>query len=215
MIMKKIILFAGILLTSMYVIGQSETYKKEMEKNTIQLDTATTMSTYSVLSTAFDKLVKAEPKEWLPPYYAAYCLIKMAGMERSNEKTDELLNRADVYTAKADSLSKDNSEISLLLSIIASTRVKVDPQARSMKYGMESEQQLQNAKELNPDNPRVYFIKAQNVFYTPKQWGGGKDKAKPMLEETIKKFTNYKSESNLMPHWGEKEARDLLARASQ
>jgi hypothetical protein len=71
-----------------------------------------------------------------------------------------------------------------------------------MRYGSKVEKHLENAKKLNPSNPRVALLAAESVYYTPSTFGGGKNKAKPMLEKAQKLFENFTPKSELMPNWG-------------
>ena len=36
---------------------------------------------------------------------------------------------------------------------------------------------------LNANNPRLYYFRGMSLFNTPEQFGGGKDKAKPVFEK--------------------------------
>jgi hypothetical protein len=71
---------------------------------------------------------------------------------------------------------------------------------------------LAAAKQLEPNNPRVYFLEGQSLFGTPTQFGGGKDKAKPMFQKSVELFSSYKPASSLHPKWGLKNATDMLAK---
>jgi len=48
------------------------------------------------------------------------------------------------------------------------------------------------------------------VFNTPEQFGGGKEKAKPMLEKALSLF-NAENPKPLYPRWGKKQVEDMLA----
>ena len=65
--------------------------------------------------------------------------------------------------------------------------------------------------ELNPNNPRLYYLQGMSLFNTPEQFGGGKDKAKPVFEKAVEL---YKAEQPkpLYPHWGQQQAEDMLAK---
>jgi hypothetical protein len=53
-------------------------------------------------------------------------------------------------------------------------------------------------------------MKGTGLLYTPPQYGGGKDKALPALEEAVAKFKTFKPASSIMPHWGEARANEVL-----
>ena len=47
-------------------------------------------------------------------------------------------------------------------------------------------------------------------MYTPEQYGGGKEKAIPVLEMAVAKYKTFKPASPMMPHWGEERANTVL-----
>jgi hypothetical protein len=49
-----------------------------------------------------------------------------------------------------------------------------------------------------------------SLFGTPVQFGGGKDKAKPLFEKAIELFKIEKP-GQFYPHWGQKDAETQLA----
>jgi hypothetical protein len=61
----------------------------------------------------------------------------------------------------------------------------VDPQSRWSTYGQEGAGYLNKAKQLNPNNPRLYYLEGAGIFGTPEQFGGGKTKAKPVLQKAV------------------------------
>jgi hypothetical protein len=69
---------------------------------------------------------------------------------------------------------------------------------------------METAKQLDADNPRIYFWEGQNLFGTPTQFGGGKDKAKPLFEKSLALYKTAKPVSSIYPAWGEKSAQAML-----
>ncbi len=92
----------------------------------------------------------------------------------------------------------------------ATQQMIVDPQNRWMSYGQEASKALATAKELDPNNPRVYYLEGMNIFGTPEQFGGGKAKAKPVLEKAVELY-KVENPKPLYPDWGKKEAEAKLA----
>jgi hypothetical protein len=86
----------------------------------------------------------------------------------------------------------------------------VDPPSRWQQYGAAVNENREKAKQLDPNNPRVYFLEAQNLFGTPKEFGGGKDKAKPLFEKSLELFKTYKPSNSLYPNWGQKSSEQML-----
>ena len=64
--------------------------------------------------------------------------------------------------------------------------------------------------KLDPENPRPYLLKGMGAMYTPEQYGGGKDKALPILEKAVEKFAKFKPTNSIMPKWGKERATKAL-----
>ncbi len=173
------------------------------------------MSSYSPagmqqLANTFERIAEVEKTQWLPYYYAAYCRVQEAFMTQDKTKIDEVADKAALNVEKATALKGKDSEINCILSMIASSRISVDPMTRGMKYGAESSAMLEEAQQLNPENPRIYMLKGQALFYTPEAFGGSKTKAKEMFELALKKFATFRAADKLTPQWGEQYTKMLI-----
>ena len=214
--MKRIfltLLFTGSVAAA--ALAQSAQFQEAMTKQTADLDSSSSF-TAEVLqqkSNTFERIADAEKSQWLPYYYAAYTQIMQALILKDKDKIDPLADKAEGNLDKAEALSPRNSEIACLRSLVASARLMVDPMSRGQQYGQEAASQLEQAKAYNPENPRVYMLEGQSLFFTPEQFGGSKPKAKTTLELALEKFAAFKPESNIAPHWGEPYTRELLSKA--
>jgi len=197
-------------LITVVVYGQDAKYIKAMEKNVAMLDTATVTSTFQNASNAFERIAGSNQKEWLPLYYQSYSLVMVGIMQEENSKKDEYYDRAEQLINQADALSPDNSEIAVMQSFVTGMQVSVDPMTRGQKLGMKSGMLIEKAIKLDSENPRAYLMKGTGLMYRPAQYGGGKDKALPVLEEAVAKFKAFKPVNSIMPHWGEKRAIEVL-----
>jgi hypothetical protein len=45
-------------------------------------------------------------------------------------------------------------------------------------------------------------LEAQNTFYTPETFGGGKNAAKPLFDKAARLFDTFKPETPISPNWG-------------
>ncbi len=162
-----------------------------------------------------ERIGAVEKKEWLPSYWAAFCYMVNSFVEPVAEKKDLLLDKADQLIANASALSPDNDEVEVLKANLASSRIGVDPMNRWQKYGALSAMAIAKAKSINPANPRIALHEAQGIFYTPEAYGGGKQKAMPLIKTAIEHFAAFKPVSDIMPNWGEEVARELLAEAQK
>jgi len=209
-----LIIFFAITLSN----AQDVKYVKAMEKNIAMIDSAGKESSPASMQNAyngFERIANANPKEWLPLYYQSFCELMMGMRQTENMKKDEYYEKAEALINKADSIQPDNSEIYVMKSFVSSMQLSVDPQARGQKLGMKSGMLLNKAIQLDPENPRAYFLKGQGLIYTPAQWGGGKDKAIPVLETAVQKFAKFKPANTIVPHWGEARAKAALEEAKK
>jgi hypothetical protein len=208
----KTIIAAIALLATVSVNAQSDKYTDAMKKNLSMFDSAKTSQDFQNLAAAFERIGDAEKTQWLP-YYWAGVAISTAGWVDQKADKDVLGARIIALADKAEALTTDNAnqaEILVLRNMAATQQMLVDPQARYMSYGQQAAGYLQKGMTLNPNNPRLYYLQGMSIFNTPEQFGGGKAKAKPVFEKAV---ALYKTEEvkDLYPHWGDKEAVQMLA----
>jgi hypothetical protein len=166
------------------------------------------------LSAAFERIGDAEKTQWLPYYYAALTQVNsayMMGMENLKaDRVDPIADKAEALLNKAEALEQNNSEIFIVKKMITSLRMMADPMNRYMTYGPKAAEALQTAKKLNPENPRVLLLEAQDKYFTPEQFGGSKAEAKKLFEEALQKYTVFKPATPLDPVWGKPTAQYFL-----
>ena len=207
--MKKILLTPVMLLMLTFAFGQSEKYTKAMEPLVAAIDTTISRDELAPLANSFERIADAEKTQWLPFYYAALAYIKSGytftmdgGFGDKSGDIDPLADKADKLLKKADDLSKDNSEIWVARKMLATLRLMGNPMSRYQEYGPIAAAALETAKKLNPENPRVYLLEGQDLFFTPEQFGGDKNEAKKRFETSLNKFQTSKPGSSITPNWG-------------
>ncbi len=205
--MKSVLLF----LTLFYTVAsaaQSDKYQAAMTAAIAAMDSAKTTAAIQANAASFERIANAEKNQWLPFYYAGLCYSTIGWIDKSIDKDANAKKILDLCD-KAEAINK-NSEIYVLRNMAATQQLLVDPQTRYMTYGTMAAQALQTAKDLDPKNPRAYYMEGMTVLGTPEQFGGGKTAAKPILEKAV---ALYKEEQPkpLFPHWGQQRAEEALA----
>lgn len=200
--MKKLIIILAVICIHNSATAQNKKYIATMEKNIASMDTTRDPLQLQGLANNFERVASAEKTEWLPCYYAAYCYVNMTYSVKG-DKIDTYCDKADTFINTADSINPNNSEIYTLKSQIAGARISVNPMSRGQKYGMMSGELREKAKDLDPTNPRPYYLEGTSLFYTPSMFGGGKDKAKPAFEKALKLYETFKPVSTITPNWGQ------------
>ena len=211
--MKKLLTILLLISASFFskkLYADTPQYQQAMKNAVTQLDSASTKEQFMQLANSFERIGGAESKEWLPDYYAAYCYAMTSFIGQDKKTIDTYMDQAEGLLNKADALSPNNSEIMTLRGLINSSRIMVDPMSRGRKYGPIANQNYKAAEKLDSLNPRPYLLEGQGLFYTPKMFGGGKERAKPVIESAVAKYKTFKPASDIAPHWGQKMAEGLL-----
>jgi hypothetical protein len=201
-------LLALILLVSLSAGAQSAKYTQAMQKNIALLDSAKSFDQLQSLAGTFDRIGDAEKTQWLPYYYAALAQTWIGWMPATTDK-DANAQKINAYLAKAEAIEK-NAETYAVENMSATQQMLVDPQTRWATNGKDAGTALQKGLALDPNNPRLYYLQAMSLFGTPPQFGGGKDKAKPVFEKSIALYKSAQPKP-LYPTWGQKQAEDMLA----
>lgn len=209
--MKKLFLLTVIACITTGVFAQSEKYLVSMKSNIAAIDTSfKNPANLLDLANKFERIATAEKIQWLPYYYAALCQVNYTYMEKDKTKIDAIADKATDLINKADALLPNNSEISCIKSMIASSHMMVDPMTRFMEYGSESQSHIDAAMQQDPANPRPEYLKGQGLKYTPEQFGGGCATAKPVLQSSLDKYNKFNPASDLHPNWGKQRVEMLI-----
>jgi hypothetical protein len=189
--------------------AQSDKYAAAMQKNIALLDSAQTTPDFENVSNAFIRVGDAEKTQWLPYYYAALAETRIGWSDKNADK-DQLAEKIKALVAKAEAIEK-NAELCTITNMAATQQMLVDPQTRWQTYGKEAGTALQTGMQLDPSNPRLYYLQGMSIFGTPEQFGGGKAKAKPVFQKSVDLYKTFRTKP-LYPNWGQKEAEDMLAK---
>lgn len=202
-------IFTLICLSAAITAGaQSEKYVQNMTAAIQSLNQGKTAEEMTAVAAKFERIGDAEKTEWLPYYYAGLAKARMSLYGLGDK--DKLADEAGVLITKAEALSKDNSEILCVKSLIASAKLLVDPMSRWQEYGEISANHLAAAKKADPTNPRPYMLEANSLKNTPEQFGGGCSTAKPLAEKAITLYETFKPASTIAPDWGKESAAQVV-----
>lgn len=206
--MKKAIFTLLLSAVTLAALAQNPKYVERMKANIAALDTVRSPEELIALSAAFERIGDAEKNQWLPYYYASLAQVWRGFRDREGDK-DAIATQATNLLNKAEALDK-NAELEIVRNMIATIQMLVDPASRYMTYGIQASNALSAAKKMDANNPRVYYLEGQSLLGTPPQYGGGKDKAKPVLQKSIELFATQKPASELHPSWGKYAAEKAL-----
>lgn len=210
--MKNLLLIA-LLLVTVSAFAQTA-FEKAMTEKISQTEQMKTADEFTSLANDFVRIGDKEKTQWLPYYYAAFSSIQKGRLAMKEGKTAEL----DAIAAEAQKsldlatgLNKDNAELLILQKMIHSLKMMVDPMSRYMTEGMLATEALSKAEKLDPQNPRITLLRAEDTYFTPEQFGGSKAKGLELFQKSLDQFKVYQPKSSLDPNWGKGEAEYFLA----
>jgi tetratricopeptide (TPR) repeat protein len=214
--MKQLVKTLGLLLLLTGPVSlKAQTLEESLSKTLIQMDTVKNLFGMMSVSAQFDMIADKWENEWSSNYFAAYAKVILSFIVQDSKKKDLFLDEADKYFEKVKSLDSQNDETYVLAALNTSARITVDGQNRGIQYSGTVNQYLEKAEKINPDNPRIYYLKGSSLFYQPEMYGGGKEKAKPYFEKAKELFVKETKTSILKPHWGEKQNLDYLKQCDE
>jgi hypothetical protein len=160
----------------------------------------------------WERIATAEPKEWLPAYWATYTYLMLHYRAEDEQLRETALEKTEEWYEKLEKLAEKNDEVAILAAWYYQARLGASPATGWMRFGGKITKNLEKAKLLNPENPRLYLVEGQNLFYTPAAFGGGKDKALPLFKAGQEKFAKFVPVSDLHPNWGKGQLEQYLAK---
>jgi tetratricopeptide (TPR) repeat protein len=199
--MKTSIFILAMILLSVFCKA-NDAYQKAMSQSIEKLFQAKTIPEYVEIANQFERISQIEKAEWLPLYYASFSYIMISFQEAENAKKDQYLDQAQKYLDQAMAIESNESELYMLQGFLYPSRINIDPMARGMLYMGKMNESLDKALALNPDNPRVYYLRATMTYHMPEAYGGGAAKALPLYQTATEKFQIFKPKTELHPNWG-------------
>lgn len=172
---------------------------------------ARTKADFQQLAEDFARIAESESDKWHPAYYAALCYINMSFVSDDADERDSYLDEAQKYIDKALEIYPDESELLVLQGLLYQGRIQVDPAGRGMTYSSKAAMAFNHALQVNPDNPRAYYLMGLNTLHTPESYGGGAEAACSYFKTAAEKFRRDIPENVLSPTWGGERNQKLLA----
>jgi len=108
-----------------------------------------------------------------------------------------------------DDMKKKNSEDYALLALLQGFGIQFKG-IQAMFISGAIKKNAKQAMAIDATNIRGYYVFANNDFYTPEKYGGGKEAEEYLLKAIALPAQNIKNE--YLPSWGKEESYEILIR---
>lgn len=136
-------------------------------------------------------------KDYIGLYINGFAIFKMLTSD-STFRNHNYLDSAIYYMEKCIAVNPDFSDAYAVLGSLYGLKA-IANLSKVIQYGKKSTEYFEKAKALNPENPRVYYLEGIGLFFRPRSFGGGKEKALSNFQTAI---TFYRKESDNPLSWG-------------
>ncbi len=201
--------FTIILAFLSYLVSAQTPYEKAMTDKISKIEECTTPEDFTAVSNDFARIADKEKTQWLPYYYAAFAQIQKGRILMRDNKMadlDAVAEEAQKFLEKAVELDPENAENYILSKMIHSSKMMVNPMERYRSEGQLAAEALAKAEKTDPENPRITLLQAEDIFFTPEQFGGSKEKGMELFKKALSQYGTYQPKSALDPNWGKEEA---------
>lgn len=179
------------------------TYEKAMKDALGKLNQAASIEDFQQVANQFDRIANVENDNWLPAYHAAYVKVMMAAMEQDVQKKDPYLDAAQQNLDAVEAMEHDAVERLALQGFLTMIRMSVDP-ARGMELGMDCGMVVNQAYNMNNQNPRAVLMLAQFNHGSASYMGQDTSESCAMFDEVLKLLDEAESTEAdpFLPSWG-------------
>lgn len=187
------------------VQAQESPYEKAMQSAYNKLQQAQMADEFNDAANTFERISQNETVEWLPHYYVAYSNIVTSYTIEDATQKEAMLEKAQKHIDAALKQAPQESELHALQAFLYPSIIMIDPMTRGAEYMGKLYQSLDEAERLNPENPRIYFLRAITLLHMPPEFGGGSEAAKPVFLKAKEKFDSFEPALPFSPQWGKEE----------
>jgi len=185
------------------IASAKDNYEKAMQDALDKLEAASTVDQLQPVANQFDRIADVKNDDWLPQYHAAYARVMMAAMEADIDNKDAFLDAAQLHLDAVKKLEHDASERLALQGFLHMIRMSIDP-GRGMELGMVCGSIIQQAYDLNNQNPRAVLMLGQFQFGSAQYMGQDTSEACGLFDETLRLLdqSEHQARANFSPSWG-------------
>ncbi|WP_367389804.1 hypothetical protein [Lewinella sp. LCG006] len=161
---------------------------------------------WEAITNKLERIAAAEPDQWLPSYYLSYATLQRAMVEMSKGNTEGVeryVKASASYLEQAKTKTAMNSELKCQEGYVMQGYIWIDQVNNGPQYAGAAHAAYAAAAQMDPENPRPLMLRGMLVLFTPEFFGGGAEKAMPLLQGADQLYQLERSkERGLLPTWG-------------
>ncbi|MCL5990690.1 MAG: hypothetical protein M1419_01130 [Bacteroidetes bacterium] len=141
--------------------------------------------------------------DWHPLYYSGllHYLLGKIYYQIDREIAYNHFDKSLDYLLKANDKFQ-SAEVMSLISAAYGKKSALSPLA-SIYYGIKAKKYIEDAYDLEKDNPKLLLIAATHLMHTPESFGGSKTKAHTFLMKCFELNKNRNEKDEFLPDWAE------------
>ncbi len=199
--------------------GNNPAYEQAMKNQLEEMNSAENAMQLQQVAQGFSRIANMNASEWLPDYYAAFCLID-AGM-RSQEgikQKDALFHEAKKHIEKATKAHGSNAELMAMQGYALMGELSADPESRGQSMSGLVFGTFHKALAMDPENPRAMILLANMEMGTAKFFGQSSDKSCELIQQSLQLFEKEAAKeitNPFLPIWGRDYAEKANTQCSE
>ena len=137
-------------------------------------------------------------------YLQYYCAIYHIQADNKSASEQEVKSGIDIL----NNINNKNSEDLAMLALLQSFSIQFKSGIEAGSVSSKVKSNVKKAIKLDDQNLRAYYVAGSNDFYTPEQYGGGKEVENYLLKAVS--LPDQQIKSIYLPSWGKDLAYEML-----
>jgi tetratricopeptide (TPR) repeat protein len=193
-----------LLVVLLYLLAAAGVRGDDFSKQVNALEKAWMRDDGAEIRASVDALQKLPPGTRVT-YAIGYAERRLAFL-RTVPQPDRMAAMADAIARFEEVIKAEpaNAEGHALLASSLGSMIGFDRKL-AMDYGPRSGQEMEQALSLEPNNPRVLVLAGISAFMKPEEYGGGMEKAEPLLRRAAS-ILAQQPDDRPWPNWGRFDA---------
>ena len=153
-----------------------------------------------------DRIAKAEGDKWEPAYYAAFGYLRLSNTTNDPSEKDAYLDKAIAQVKEGLKLAENEDELITMKAYVYMMKMVIDPMSRAPEYSPIIMGSYQKALQIDPNNPRAWYLLGQMQLGTAQFMGTGTEEGCKSIQNAVAKFEIQEQTSPIAPSWGAESA---------